>query len=330
MFRDLIAAFRGLRRSPAFTLAAVAILSLGIGANATIFSIVNSVLLRPLWGFETHRLMRIQEAHHTGGLGFVDPEAFKQLRVQSKAFEQIAGMQFCQFALTGDAEPEQLSGPCVTSNWFDIQRAQAMLGRTFLPDEDLPGRNRVVVLAHGFWQRRFGGAPDIIGRTILLDKAPWVVIGVMPPEFKPVGANAPAIFTPYVLDQNAASLYVTGRLRPDVTQEQAKRELQLVARRMRSTLLRFKDLELRATTVLEDITGPAAPMLRLLLGAVSMVLLIACVNVANLLLARSGARQVEMDIRAALGAGRWHIIRFLLAESLLLCVAASAAAVVFA
>jgi predicted permease len=327
---DLKVALRGLRRSPTFTLLAVSTLSLGIGANATMFSIVNSVLLRPLTGFETDRLLRIQDATRQSGLGFVDPEAFKRIRTAAKTFEQLAGMQFCQFALTGGAEPEQVWGPCVTSNWFDIQRARAMLGRTFLPEEDLPGKNRVVVLDHGFWLRRFAGERDILGKRILLDGKPWVVIGVMPADFRPVGANASAVYTPYVIDENAAGLYVTGRLQKNVTIEQAQAELRILAAQLHSVLPRFKDLSLIATPVLEDITGPAAPMLHLLLGAVSLVLLISCVNVANLLLARSGARQREMDIRAALGASRWRIARFLLMESLLFCTAAGLAAVAVA
>lgn len=327
---DLTVAIRGLRRSPAFTLLAVSTLSLGIGANATIFSIVNSVLLRPLTGFETDRLLRIQDATHQAGLGFVDPEAFKRIRNDAKAFEQVAGMQFCQFALTGGAEPEQVSGPCVTSNWFDIQHARALLGRTFLPEEDRPGKNRVVVLDHGIWLRRFGGERDIVGRRILLDGKPWVVIGVMPADFRPVGASVSAVYTPYVIDENAAGLYVTGRLRKNVTTEEAQAELRILGARLHSVLPRFKNLSLTATPVLEDITGPAAPMLQLLLGAVFLVLLMSCVNVANLLLARSAARQREMDIRVALGASRWRIARFLFMEALVLCSAASVAAVAVA
>lgn len=330
MLRDLIIAWRSLRRSPEFTLIAVATLSLGIGANATIFSVVNSVLLRPLDGFETHRLLRIQDATRTAGLGFVAPEAYQRIRAEAKSFDHIAGMQFCQFALTGEGEPEMAWGPCVTANWFEVQRAQAMLGRTFLPNEDLPGRNKVVVLDYGFWQRRFGGARDIIGRTITLDREPWLVIGVMPPSFRPVGVNAAAIFTPYVLDDNAASLYVTARVKPGVTIGNARAELRVVEKHLQSVDPRFKDLALRATPVLEDITGPVAPLLQLLLGAVTLVLLIACVNVANLLIARSAARQRELDIRIALGAPRWRLVRFLFAEAFLLCSAASLAAVAIA
>ncbi|WP_031495485.1 ADOP family duplicated permease [Bryobacter aggregatus] len=330
MLGDLAIAFRGLRRSPLFALLAIGTLSLGIGANATIFSVVNSVLLRPLAGFETNRIMRIQDAGHTGGLGFVDPEVFKIIRAQSKTLDQLSGMQFCPFTLEHDAEREQVWGPCVTSNWFALQHAQAMLGRTFLPEEHQPGRNKVVVLEHGFWQRRFGGRRDIVGQKILLDKSPWVVIGVMPPEFQPIGASASMIFTPYILDDQSAGLYVTGRLKPDTTPDQAQTELQFLSQQLRPTLPRFQDLKLKTTSVLEDITGPAAPLLRVLLGAVSLVLLIACANVANLLLARSRTREREMKIRTALGAPRWRIVRFLFAESLLLCLAARVAALVIA
>ncbi|MFN7936414.1 MAG: ADOP family duplicated permease [Bryobacteraceae bacterium] len=327
MVRDCVIAWRGLRRSPLFAVMAVATLALGIGANATIFSIVNAVLLRPLPGFETQRLVRIQDATRTAGLGYVGPEVFKKLRAEARSFEQMAGMQFCQFNVTGEGAPEQVWGPCVTSNWFTLQRAEAMLGRTFLPDEDQPGRNRVVVLDHSFWMQRFGGRRDIVGQRILLDQKPWVVIGVMPADFRPLGATASSIFTPYVLDQDAAGLYVTARLKGGVTLEQARAELGVLGPRVREA---GQELRLDATPVLEDITGPAAPMLRVLQGAVLLVLLIACGNVANLLLARAGARQKELRIREALGAPRWRIARFLIAEALLLSAAASVVAVVVA
>src|SRR5205823_3397046 len=220
------------------------------------------------------------------------------------SFAPLAANQYCRMNLTGAGEPEQLVGPCTTSNWFDLQRAQAMLGRTFLPDEDQHGRNKVVVLDHGYWQRRFGGDPKIIGKTLVLDKEPRVVVGVMPPSFRPIGTTASTIYTPYVVADNPHGLVVTGRLQPGVSLEAAQTELNVVAFQLSRENADWRTLKLSGTPVLEQLTGPQRPLLLMLLGAVSFVLLIACVNVANLLLARSTARQPEINIRMALGSSR--------------------------
>jgi len=325
---DFIVAVRGLRRSPAFTVAAVVTLALGIGANTTMFSVVNSVLLRPLPGYQTDRLVQICDAGR-GGCNFVAPEIYLRLREQLHSFAPVAANQYCRMNLTGVGEPEQLIGPCTTANWFELQRAQAMLGRTFLPDEDRHGRNRVVVLDHGYWQRRFGADPNIIGKTLTLDNEPWLIVGVMPPGFAPIGTTGASIYTPYVVADNPHGLKVTGRLKPGVSLEAAQSELDTITSQL-SRNPDWKTLKLLATPVLEQVTGPQRPLLLLLLGAVSFVLLIACVNVANLLLARSTARQHEIDIRMALGASRSHIIRFVLAEALMISCAASLAAVAIA
>ena len=196
MISDLLVAGRGLRRSPAFTVAAIVTLALGIGANTTMFSVVNSVLLRPLPGYQTDRLVQICDTSLNarfaapGSCSFLAPELYQRLREQLHSFAPLAANQYCRMNLTGMGEPEQLVGPCTTANWFELQRAQAMLGRTFLPDEDQHGRNRVVVLDYGYWQRRFGGDPKVIGKTLTLDKQPWIVVGVMPPSFRPIGTTA--------------------------------------------------------------------------------------------------------------------------------------------
>jgi len=160
MISDLLVAGRGLRRSPAFTVAAIGTLALGIGANTTIFSVVNSVLLLPLSGYQTDRLVQICGTGR-GSCSFLAPEIYLRLREQLHSFAPVAANQNCRMNLTGSGEAEQLAGPCTTANSFALQRAQAMLGRTFLPDEDLHGRNKVVVLDHGYWQRRFGAAPTV-------------------------------------------------------------------------------------------------------------------------------------------------------------------------
>jgi predicted permease len=329
MISDLIVATRGLRRSPAFTLAAIITLSLGIGANTTMFSVVSSVLLRPLPGFETDRLVQICGSGR-GGCSFLDPEIYLRLRERLHSFAPIAANQYCRMNLTGAGEPEQLVGPCSTANWFELQRAHAMLGRTFLPDEDRHGRNRVVVLDYGYWQRRFGADPKIVGKTLTLNGAAWVVVGVMPSEFRPIATTGAVIYTPYVVADNPDGLNVTARLKPGVSLRTVQAELNAIASQLSRENPDWKTLKLSAVPVLERLTGPQRPLLLVLLGAVSFVLLIACVNVANLLLARSTARQHEIDIRLALGASRGRIVRFVLAEALVISGAAGAAAVVIA
>ena len=326
MISDFIVAVRGLRRSPAFTVAAVVTLALGIGANTTMFSVVNSVLLRPLPGYQTDRLVQICDAGR-GGCSFLAPEIYLRLREQLHSFAPVAANQYCRMNLTGLGEPEQLIGPCATANWFELQRAQAMLGRTFLPDEDRHGRNRVAVLDHGLWQRRFGADPKIIGKTLTLDNELWLIVGVMPVGFTPIGTTGASIYTPYVVADNPHGLKVTGRLKPGVSLEAAQLELNVVTSQLSRENPDWKTLKLLGTPVLEQVTGPQRPLLLLLLGAVSFVLLIACVNVANLVLARSTARQHEIDIRMALGASRGHIVRFVLAEAIAISCVASLAAV---
>lgn len=325
MISDLIVAGRGLRRSPAFTVAAIVTLALGIGANTTMFSVVNAVLLRPLPGYQTNRLIQICETGR-GPCSFLPPEIYQRLRKRLRSFAPLAANQYCRMNLTGMGEPEQVLGPCTTANWFDLQRAQAMFGRTFLPDEDQHGRNRVVVLDHGYWQRRFGADPRIVGKTLILDKEPWLIVGVMPAGFRPIGEAPPQIYTPYVVADNPHGLKVIGRLRPGISLGAAQAELDVAASQLSRENPDWKSLKLKGTPVLEQVTGPQRPLLLLLSGAVSFVLLIACVNVANLLLARSAARQHEIDIRRALGADRSHIIRFALAESLIISSLASLAA----
>jgi putative ABC transport system permease protein len=329
MISNLAVACRGLRRSPAFTLAAILTLALGIGANTAMFSVVNAVLLRPLPGYETDRLVRITEAGREGR-AYVPPEVYPRLREALHSFTEIAANQNCRMNFTGRGEPEQLAGPCTTANWFELHRARALLGRTFLPDEDQHGRNRVVVLDYGYWQRRFGGDPKIIGQALVLDQEPWLVVGVMPPGFQGAGMEAWPIYAPYVVADNPHGLNVTARLRPGVSLAAAQAELNVVAGQLSRENPDWKALKLRATAVLEEVTGPQRPMLLLLLGAVSLVLLMACVNVTNLFLARAAGRRQEIEIRLALGARRWHIARLVAAEALVIAATASAAAVLLA
>jgi len=325
MISDLIVAARGLRRSPAFTVAAVVTLALGMGANTTMFSVVNSVLLRPLPGYQTDRLVQVCDISR-GPCAFVPPEVYLRLRKQNRSFATLAANQNCRMNRTGAGEPEQLAALCATANWFELQRAQALFGRTFLPDEDQHGRNHVVVLDYGYWQRRFGGDPNVVGKALTLDNEAWVVVGVMPSSFRPVGGGAAPIFTPYVVEDNPHGLNVVGRLKPGVSLQAAQAELNGIAAQLAGEDSHWKHLRLSGSPVLEQMTGPQRPLLLLLVGAVSLVLLIACVNVANLLMARGTARQQQMEIRRALGASGGRIVRFVMAEALVIAGMASAAA----
>ena len=329
MWPEITFAARSLRRSPGFSLVAILTLALGIGANTAMFSVVNSVLLRPLPGYETGRLVDILDPR---GNGHLDPKAFRHIREKSKSFEQVAGLQFCMSNLTGLAEPEQLRGPCSTANYLDVQKIPPLLGRTFLPEEDQHGRNRVVVLDHGFWQQRFGGDPHIVGKTITLNREPWSVIGVMPPDFKPLGVVKPSIFIPFVMEDNPTTGIIgLARLKPGVTLQAARAEMKVMSAELaRLDPAEWKDVELKLEPALDNLTGAQRPLLLLLMGAVSFVLLIACGNVANLSLARATARQDEIAIRAALGATRARIARLILAETLLVSLCASALAVAIA
>jgi predicted permease len=336
MIHDLVVIFRGLRRSPAFTVAATVTLALGIGANTTMFSVVNAILLRPLPGYQTDRLVQICDESRNarfskpGSCTFLDPQIYVRLRDRLRSFEILSANQNCRFNMTGDGEPAQLNGPCTTANWFELQHAQAMLGRTFLPDEDRHGRIHVVVLDHSLWQQRFGADPSVIGKALTFDKEPWTVVGVMPADFRPIGGGEASIYTPYVLADHPDGVLVTGRLKSGVSLAALQAELDVAAEQLSHENSDWRTLKLSSVRVLEQVTGPQRPLLLLLLGAVSFVLLIACVNVANLVLARSTARQQEIAIRMALGASRGRIVRFALAEAFAISMIASVAAVAIA
>jgi putative ABC transport system permease protein len=339
LLRDLRYGIRILIRKPGFTAVAVVTLALGIGANTMIFSVVNAVLLNPLPFPDSARLIRISETHssYTGNCTYA---SFLDLGNQTESVENIAAARFWSDNLTDGGEPEQVSTMLVSAGFFPALGVSPELGRTFLPEEDTPGRDKVVVMSHRLWQRRYGGDPNLIGTTIKVGAIERTVIGVMPPGFQSniLFSGQYDLWTPLVpggqLRDNRRShlLAVVGRLKPHATMAQAEAELGAVAAGIEQQNPGVDDPELRFAVIglQERLVAPLRPALLMLLSAVGAVLLIACANVANLLLARSAVREREMAIRLALGASRWHIARQLLTESAVLGLAGGAAGLLLA
>ncbi len=333
--QDLRHAWRMMRRSPGFTLTVLLTLGIGIGANTAIFSFVDTLLLRPLPYPDSDRMVMVwQDFTATRGpeREWFTPPDLRDLRERVSTLEAITPLVGWGSSLTGVGEPEQLTGVTVAAGWFAVTRVQPALGRPFV-DDDERGDGRIVVLSHGLWQRRFGGDAGIIGRTIRLNDEEHEVVGVMPPAFRPPlqPAELWRPFTTSTFSQgcnNSRGCYVLrvmARLRDDVGAGALRTELDALAAAIREDAPGEKaGLRFVAIPLHEQLAGPVKPALLALLGAVGLLLLIACINIANLLLARSVAREREVAVRTAIGARRPAILRQLLVESTLLGLAGGA------
>jgi len=322
---DLKFAFRQLLKNPGFTAVAVLTLALGVGANTAIFSFVNTILLRPLPFMEPERLVMVYTSYQANDShkNWVAAPTLNEWRKQSTVFEGLAARSFDGFVLTGRGQPENISGSRLSANIFRLLGIRPVLGRDFHPEEESYGKDHVVLLSHELWQRRFSGDIGIVGQSITLDDEPYAVIGVMPPRtFFPERNTqlwTPLAFSPEQLrDHGSHNYLVYGRLKPGITLAQANTEMGVIAQRMAQTDEHYQGSGVEVYPLQEIMVGDSRPVLLVLFGSVGFVLLIGCVNIASLSLARSLERARELAIRAALGAGRGRMIRQLLIESLLL------------
>jgi predicted permease len=334
LLQDLRYGFRMLVKAPAFSAIAILTLALGIGANTAMFSVVNGVLLSPLPFHNSHQLVSMFEEIPNFKNGSISYPNFKDWQKMNRTFSAMAAYRSAGFNLSGSGEPDRLQGEMISAGFFEILGVTPLKGRTFTADEDRLGTNPTVMLSEGLWRRKFGSAQDIIGQTLILNGVSRTVIGIVPSSFHlriqnfqrgeplievyvPVGEfNEPRF---YNARNSGWGLDAIGRIKPGVTLEQARADMDRVSRDLAAA---YPDIDsgrkAHVISLREEMVGDMQPMLLVLLGAVAFVLLISCVNVANLLLARSTSRQQEFAVRIALGAGHQRVIRQLLTESVLL------------
>ncbi len=330
LLQDLRYGLRMLVKKPGFTLVAVVTLALGIGANTAIFSVVNAVLFQPLPYEDPDRLVLLTNSIPTAGVKAfpLSPPEFNEYRDQSQAFAQVAAYQSRSINLTGGNEPERLRGNAVSADLFPLLGIAPILGRTFLQAEDQPGSEAVAAISYGLWQRRFGADPAVVGQTLLLNGRTHAIVAVMPAGFDfpgEIDVWVPLALAPQQIGREglgAQSLRLIARLAPKVSHEQAQAEMDTIASRFYQQYADFylsgNPWAVTLTPLHEQVVGHVRLALLVLLGAVAFMLMIACANVANLLMARAVTRRKEIAIRAAMGAGRGRLMRQLMTESILL------------
>jgi predicted permease len=340
MRQDVRHAARMLIQHPSFTAAAVLSLAIGIGANAAVFSVVDAALLDPLPYAEPDRLMAVHGASSSSTKNSVSYPNFLDLRARTRTFEEMAAWRIEMFTLAGQPQAERLIGGRVSASYFSILRVQPLLGRRFEAREDQPGGDPVVLLGERLWRRRFAADPRVIGQPVTLDGKPYTVIGVMPAHvgvgviprlfndvFLPIGQYDDELF----LSRHVNAAASIGRLRPGVGLAEARAEMDTIAKSLAATYPQAnKGVGVNVLPLKDDLVGNLQPTLVLLFAMVTFVLLIACANVSNLILARFSRRSQEFAVRAALGAGRARILRQALTESVCLAFAGGAVGVVFA
>jgi putative ABC transport system permease protein len=345
MRSDLINALRALRAAPSFTAVALIVLTLGIGATTAIFSVVDGVVLRNVPFDEPDRLISVADidTRPDGFLGgHTTAPDYMDWAAGQTAFESLAAVTGGGgFVVRDGGHPENLPASRTTANLFSVLRVAPQMGRLYTADNEVEGNHFVAVISHSLWQRRFGGAPDVVGKTMKFDAGTWEIVGVMPEGFEyPVGAARPTdMWVPYVIPASQKErgnsrnygLLVVGRLKPGATIEQAQQQMHAIQAGIKEKFPKWNPTrEIRVRTLHESLVGRVRGWMLMLLGAVAFVMLIACVNVANLYLARATARSRDVGIRSALGASRWQLIRGFLVESVVLSVIGTALGVLVA